>query len=102
MNPHDNRSDDQMDRIPAKTSLPLVKGDVIEDENGRRISILSKVASGGFSRVYKACDEKGPSDDSHCYALKVPALIANAANSIVFEANVLEYVCFHYMLLSTL
>lgn len=92
MNSRDQEQEEKREQVHQRCQLPLVKGDVIQDENGRKVNIISKIATGTFARVYKATDEDNSGNQGEYYAVKIPALIQHA-QTIIFEANVLEYVC---------
>ena len=74
------------------TNRPLLRGDKIEDQNGRTFQVLKQIGSGISSRVYKVV-EFPVTEKSRIFALKTPADDEESLDSVDYESHVLEYVC---------
>ena len=81
------------------TNRPLLRGDKIEDQNGRSFQVLKQVGSGISSRVYKVV-EFPVTQNSRVFAVKMPADDDESLESVQYESRVLEYVCIlHFFLI---
>ena len=75
---------------------PLLRGDKIEDQNGRTFIVSKEIGHGFLSHVYKVV-ENIPLKESQIYAIKVPLDNDDSKDAVDFEAQVLQYVCIFYL-----
>ena len=81
-----------MERIEwLNNGMPLLRGDKIEDQNGRIFEVRKEIGAGVLAHVYKVIETLS-NGSKRITAIKIPTNEDDSIDSIDFEGQVLDYV----------
>ena len=86
-----------MERIEwLNDGVPLLRGDKIEDQNGRIFEVRKEIGAGVLAHVYKVI-ETHRDGSKKVAAIKIPTNEDDSIDSIDYEGQVLDYVCILFL-----